>query len=786
MSETPAQKATRLLAKARLDVNQGENALGRVLYALGRGNAPKAQLDANIAENEMGQSLYALTQLDAAVQELIKLAGDTAPDPTPEPQPTPTPVPTPTPTPTPVPVPPGALRPKGNRDWKVLQIGAGGYITGIDAAADGTLVIRTDTYGGYLWDGQRWQQLFTRATMPDDVDLTGLPYEIRIAPSNTNIFYAHLSNGFFRTDDRGRNWTRLPFPIAGSHSGDRRADGQKMAVHPTDPNVVLAGTEGKGTFITRDGGKTWTKIDAIPVGEGNDRSVTGICIRGNRMLAGSFGAGVFESTDGGRTWKNIGGPAAIGHATLTPADSYVASDFRTGALWRYAGGQWSKPLPDGNSIHAVAADPKQPGRMACTNNGGAPHFSRDDGKTWTGQNHATKAAISDDIPYLNKTGDYLSSGGIVFDPKGTDRLLHSAGVGVWELDIPADPIEWWTPLLMRSRSLGIEQLVTTCAVAPKGGKPSVACWDRAMFYIDDPDRLASTYTPEGFTMCWSVASAAHEPLFLVRLVAWWGADNNHHGFSTDGGKTWQRFASLPANLNNAVGGCIAASTRDNFIMLPSGRLPSYTLDGGKTWAECQIPGATDPRGFHHSYYLRRFTVAADPVRKGVFRIYYTGEAAGVYETRDGGKTWEKVFSGQPADWAYWNSQLLAVPGRADDLLFNSGAQTGPKGEITAITLRRSRDGGRTWAEMPEVQAVSVGFGAPLVAGGPAAIYLWGFIDGKRAIYGSADDGKTWVPLGDYPLESLDSINFVEGDMNIPGRVYVGFGGSGCAYLDAAQ
>jgi hypothetical protein len=70
------------------------------------------------------------------------------------------------------------------------------------------------------------------------------------------------------------------------------------------------------------------------------------------------------------------------------------------------------------------------------------------------------------------------------------------------------------------------------------------------------------------------------------------------------------------------------------------------------------------------------------------------------------------------------------------------------------------------------------------AGGSAAIYVWGMVNNERAIWGSGDNGQTWTKLGAYPTGSLDAIKTISGDMARPGRVYVGFGGSGSAYLEA--
>ena len=70
--------------------------------------------------------------------------------------------------------------------WRPLRIGAGGWLTGIDVAPDGTMVVRADTYGAYIWNGARWAQLVTKASMPAalaQIDVNQGVYEIQIAPA---------------------------------------------------------------------------------------------------------------------------------------------------------------------------------------------------------------------------------------------------------------------------------------------------------------------------------------------------------------------------------------------------------------------------------------------------------------------------------------------------------------------------------------------------------------------------------------------------------------------------
>ena len=56
--------------------------------------------------------------------------------------------------------------PTSSNTWQPVNIGAGGYLTGMDVAPDGAMVVRTDTYGAYIWNGSQWQQLVTATSMP--------------------------------------------------------------------------------------------------------------------------------------------------------------------------------------------------------------------------------------------------------------------------------------------------------------------------------------------------------------------------------------------------------------------------------------------------------------------------------------------------------------------------------------------------------------------------------------------------------------------------------------------
>jgi hypothetical protein len=95
--------------------------------------------------------------------------------------------------------------------WRRLRIGAGGYITGLAMANDGTCVIRTDTYGGYRWGGLQnvWSQLITDSSMPSPfnrVDNNAGIYEIAIAPGRSDVLFMSYLGRVFRSGNGGRRW----------------------------------------------------------------------------------------------------------------------------------------------------------------------------------------------------------------------------------------------------------------------------------------------------------------------------------------------------------------------------------------------------------------------------------------------------------------------------------------------------------------------------------------------------------------------------------------------------
>ena len=379
---------------------------------------------------------------------------------------------------------------------------------------------------------------------------------------------------------------------------------------------------------------------------------------------------------------------------------------------------------------------------------------------------------------------------MMFDPSASDTLYFSEGIGVWRTTPPTNGN---TSLTWTSQTLGIEQLVSNSIIAPVGNHPFYTAWDRPVFSITDPDVYPSTHGPSNtysIIAGWDSDYASNDPTYVVADMDW--GSNELSGYSTDGGQTWSQFPSDPAE--SLLGGAIAAASSTDLVWAPEDNVnPYYTLDGGHTWTQVNAPGVptSGTTGWGFAYYLDNHMVAADRVNIGTF--YMFNYIYGLYRSTDGGITWSEIASsttlgGGTGVFLGFNQELEAVPGEAGNLFFTGGPAGGhgdaqPAGEA----FERSTDGGVTWTAVPNVKEVwTFGFGAPKTPGGYPSIYLVGWYNNVYGIWQSTDDANSWTQVGQWPLNSIDGIKTISGDMNTYGRIYVGFDGSGSAYGDTSD
>jgi photosystem II stability/assembly factor-like uncharacterized protein len=201
----------------------------------------------------------------------------------------------------------------------------------IDPARPATMYV---AFGpGNLWKtvnrGLTWTPIF------ENQSALGIGH-IALAPSDPNVLwlgsgvnlkkprnFTMPGTGVFRSDDGGATWRNTGLPDS-YHIG-------KIAVHPKDPNTVIAAVQGhfwttnenRGLYRTTDGGSTWSRVLYV-----NDRTGGNDVVfapSDPRIVYASlwedypdiFGpeSGVYKSTDGGATWTRLRGGLPDGPKT---------------------------------------------------------------------------------------------------------------------------------------------------------------------------------------------------------------------------------------------------------------------------------------------------------------------------------------------------------------------------------------------------------------------------------------------------------------------------------------
>ena len=691
--------------------------------------------------------------------------------------------------------------------WKTLKTGAGGWIVGVTVSADGRTVFgRTDTGGAFRWDeaGRRWTQIVSALSMPAG-DLKLGDYEgvasLVAAPTDSRRAYMAWEHGYnvmslYRSDDSGDHWAKMALPALNEGAnGMGRQQGERLAVDPADADHVLYGSQSAGLFATRDGGKTWRRIAAIPVSPENEYGVGNVLFdphHAGTVYATVHKAGIYRSIDNGETWTRISGTpgglpdtGTFQHIALSPDGILYVASPGTDGIWSFAAGAWKQLGKDLTGLNTVAADPFTAGRLFVFDGGGTAWRSLDAGATWT---KLDKDRTATDVPWLGWTDEsYFSIGTVIFDPKVPGRLWTAQGIGVWR----ADPSDKDTTIHWQSVNTGIEQLVTNDIIAPPGGKVVTASWDRAIFYHADNDAYPAQHAPtQRFNSAWDLDYSTRHPAFVVATVydhrqccSRFAGSDNQSGFSSDGGKSWMVFPAIAAGTlpSDLTFGDIAVAADDtrNIVWLPTNdKAPYYTTDRGTTWTRIALPGVT-VAGSHPQFAMHRHVLAADTVDDRTFYLLHTTGQARLFVTKDGGASWTgRAAAGIAVEDAGRNATLKAVPGQAGHVCVAFGMLGRDRGMSCSV------DAGGHWQPVPNAELVNVfGFGAPEPGTATPTLFIQGKVHGEAGVFCSADMGGHWGRLANWPLGYTTAMSEMDGDKTVFGKVYAGIEGNGWMYGD---
>jgi len=710
--------------------------------------------------------------------------------------------------------------------WRVLKIGGGGFISGAAFHSDGTKAIRADSGGGYRWNASTsvWERFLRLSNMPapdaspsvPDFQLNGV-YEVQIAPSNSSRWYMTYIGYVFRSDDKGTTWTNITRGVTGappqltgwfSIANDSfRGNGPKMAIDPTNADVVIVGTPANGLWYTLNAGSTWTKISTV-----TDSTTGGFLIcydpsASGSIYAASYGQGVFHTSTGpSGTWSSTtatGMPTTgSGMAIAANGTLFVVPNNASHFLYRLAGGAsgtWSQVSVDaGDNICGVAVNPANSNQVWVSGTVSKLSYSADNGATFSG--YGTMSYSSPLVQWnatLASAGQNPGFGSLFYDPATSLLYLgHGSGIAYTTPPTSATAITW------NDVSQGVEEIISTKVLKPPGGSPIAAGWDMGVFRSISPDSYPATKginnNPAGISACWNLDYCPNSPLVIACRVQFFGVETS--GKSTDGGVTWSLFtgaADYAADGN--IGGDIACGTDPlNLVLVKTdsgtnNNRPFYTLDGGATWTAITMTGvsATGPTGWNANYNFRSRILVADHSAADTFYMYNQGatsSTAGIYQSTNKGVSWSRVFTGSfAAGSSSVNKRLYSVPNNAGHLFFTSG-QTG---DASNPAPQHSVDGGITWNALTTCGEVwAIGFGKPSPSGsGYPTIFIIGFVSSVFGVYRSDDTAATWNQVGtDFacPQGNFDNMVDITGDPDVYGNAYMAQFETGFSFFQFAD
>jgi xyloglucan-specific exo-beta-1,4-glucanase len=685
--------------------------------------------------------------------------------------------------------------------WKNVQIGGTGFVTGIVASKTEANLkyARTDVGGAYRWDAinNKWIPLLDW-TSTNQIGYQGVE-SLAIDPQNNNIVYLLAGTDYFNSGktailksvDRGNTFTETivtsQFKAHGNGMG--RSNGERLAVDPNNSNILFCGTRRNGLFKSSNGGLTWVSISAFPVTTtSNDNGVCFVVFDPASASGGStqtIYAGVsrtgasnlYKSNDGGSTWTAVTGATTTympqravldsnGTLLITYADKEGPWNPADGQIWKLnSAGTLTNITPAGiaKPFGGIDVDPANPLRIVAstmntyllqyTPSGGSGVYgdrfflSTDGGTTWKDLVGTAGIKLSDNgCTWISGSAASIHwAGDIKFNPFDTAQATVVSGNGIFTCDdVNATQTTW------KFDAKGQEESVPYDLVSIPGGSALSVIADYDGFKHTDVTTYASQYTP---TMGSStgITYAAGNTSKVVRL-----GDKMY--YSSDQGATWIQTA---ATLKGTKGSVALSYDGTKILHCPEGATALYrSTDDGTTWTTCTGVGFNS-------------VPVSDPVTNNKFYVY-NASTGDLMVSTNGGSTFIKATNAG----AGGSKIIRTVPGNAGHLWIakNSGG------------LIRTTDGGTTYTTpstaVTAASAVGIGKAAPGIT--YPTVYIWGTVSGVTGVFRSIDQGLTWTRINDdaHEFGGTGNGNFVVGDMNTYGRVYMSTVGRGIVYGDS--
>ncbi|HMA91889.1 MAG TPA: hypothetical protein VKP30_04340 [Polyangiaceae bacterium] len=624
-------------------------------------------------------------------------------------------------------------------------------------------------------------------------------------------------------------------------NGMGRQSGEKLAVDPNNPDVLFCGSRNAGLFKSTDAGKSWANVSAIGAQAGADlTSANGISFvlfdpasprtaeGGSSILYLGVSAttnNLYVSKDGGAKFNPIaGGPAnqMPNRAVLNKSNLYLTyggspgpHSVSSGSFYRYAvdSGTWTNLTPktdDGTALMGsggqsaahgfggVSVDPTDPNHLLLTTlnyYGGQTRYAdggegwgdriyvtTDGGETWTTQfsykdakDPATANASSNGNAWISGAAIHWA-GDITFDPFNPKEAWVVSGNGIYRSENLSDAMPIW-----KFESKGIEETVPLDIVSIPGGPlvTAIGDYDGATYESITQSRprhnpnIGTTHSLGWAPLTGAFLRAGH----VTDYSSGTGIESDVMYFTDDPAAAWTKLPT-PKGSHGLV---VLSSDGKVILHRPDSSSTVYrSADQGKSW--------TNVTGLDGQAQYSR--IVCDPVNADLF--YVLNQQGKLLKSSDKGISFVAVGSVQDDSKGLYqatNGLIRTVPGREGHLWapLDQAQSWATNGKYSTNGLAFSNDGGATWIRFPTVySAHAVGIGKAADGAPYETLFLWG-VAGESSnplgVYYSIDQGDSWKRMNDDQHQYGGPGNgaFVQGDLNVFGRVYMSTVGRGLVY-----
>ncbi|MBS0030100.1 T9SS type A sorting domain-containing protein [Chitinophaga sp. 22321] len=678
--------------------------------------------------------------------------------------------------------------------WNNLPIGGGGFVSAIipGKTEQNLVYARTDVGGAYRWNASTssWVPLLDWVS-DNEVGFLGVE-SLAIDPQLPGRVYMLVGISYFnggktailRSSDYGNTFTVTDvtnqFKAHGNGMG--RQTGEKLVVDPNNSNILYCGTRWNGLFRSTDAGATWTRLSSLNVTTTpNENGISFVILDGSsasggvtqRIIVGVSRSGstnLYRSDDGGQSFAAVSGATT----TFMPHRAALASNgtlfitygngagpsghwsqpepMDNGQIWKYSisTGAWTNITPSGFSraFGGISVAPNNPDRLVAStintymNQNGAwgdrMFLSTNGGSSWVDVVDRGFTLNPDGITWVSGHAIHWA-GSIEFDPFNTEKVWVTSGNGIFVNDNISSGGTW------RFAVKGLEETVPLGLESISNGPVISVIGDYDGFRHTNVDQYAPIHNPQMGTTT-GLAVAAQNTNKIVRV-------GNNMYYSNNMGSTWTQ------NSMNGSQGQVALSANGNTVLhSPKESSTTYrSTNNGTSWSTVSGLSFTEARP------------VGDPVNSNKFYAYNPGNGAVLVSTSGGAS-----FS-QAGSVASGGSKIIRLaPGQEGHvwIALNGGG------------LVRSTNSGQSFSTINGVSNCgALGFGTAASGANYPTIFIWGTINNVRGLYRSTDQGASWVRVNDDAHEYGGPGNgqFVQGDMNVFGRVYMSTAGRGIVY-----